>query len=183
MDIIETLQQEHREALRRLDLLETALKGIAEVQGESPPASVAPFVAQWGWFRVDLTLHFRKEEEALFPEAAGVLSAEEGPIAQMRAEHVEFEGLRSEVVGALETLQTGCCGHREAEARLRRAGAQLCALLREHIWKEDNVLFPLLREVLPPERLAAATRRAERMEAAAGPPAPRASREVTRRAR
>lgn len=165
MDLIGELQQEHIEALRRLDGLEPALAAI-HGPGEVPVEAVERFARAWNWFQVDLNVHFRKEEEALFPAAAGALPSDEGPIAQMRAEHREFEELREQVVGALETVRHGCCGRKEAGARLRRAGEQLCALLREHIWKEDNVLFPLLRKVLDPARMAGAAKAAARI----GPP-------------
>jgi len=163
MDLIDELQEEHREALRRLDGLGGALGALAGGLGEVRPESVERFAAAWSWFQIDLNVHFRKEEEALFPAAEEVLPSDEGPIAQMRAEHREFEELREQVVGALETVRHGCCGKREAGERLGRAGEQLCALLREHIWKEDNILFPMLRSAMGAERIAGAARVAARI--------------------
>lgn len=162
MDLIDELKQEHIEALLRLDGLESALATL-HGSGEAPVEAVERLARIWNWFQVDINVHFRKEEEALFPAAVGAMPSEEGPIAQMRAEHREFEELREQVVGALETVRHGCCGRKEASARLVRAGDQLCALLREHIWKEDNVLFPVLRTVLDSGRMAAAAKAAARI--------------------
>ena len=161
MDLIESLQEDHREALRRLDGIEPAFTGALDDQGRVVPDAVASVERQWNWFRTDLLVHFRREEEALFPAAGDLREIMEGPVAQMRAEHREFEDLRAQIVGALDTIRHGCCGKDEGAARLRRAGAGLCALLREHIWKEDNILFPMLRRDLPPDRLEEAGVRAE----------------------
>lgn len=163
MDLIEELQAEHREALRRLDGLEATLAAFSDGPAEVAAETVQAFAVGWEWFAVDLNLHFRKEEEALFPAAAGTMPLEAGPIAQMKAEHREFEELREQVVGALETVRHGCCGKHEATGRLRRSAEQLCALLREHIWKEDNILFPMMRNMMGEAALGRAAKAASRI--------------------
>jgi len=91
--------------------------------------------------------HHAKEEEQLFPEMErkGVPRAG-GPIGVMCDEHVMG---RAHVARMREMI--------DADDRdgLRREALEYAALLRGHIAKEDNVLFPLGRAILDPSEIAA----------------------------
>lgn len=129
------LRDEHTLILRALDTLEAAAARLE--QGR--PAPEAWWAALVDWLRAfaDRTHHAR-EEQALFPAllAAGI-PAEGGPIGVMLAEHEEGRAL-------IEGLAAPDPGPR---ARCARAYA---ALLRAHIAKENDVLFPLADAVLEP---------------------------------
>ena len=102
--------------------------------------------------------HHAKEEERLFPELErkGVPRAG-GPIGVMCDEHVLG---RAHVARMREMI--------DADDRdgLRREALEYAALLRGHIAKEDNVLFPLGRAVLDPSELAALETSFERVDCA-----------------
>lgn len=106
--------------------------------------------------------HHRKEEEALFPalEAAG-LPRDGGPVGVMLSEHEEGRRLAAALRSAAETLAAGD----ESAARDVVENAEgYAALLRRHIFKEDNVLFMMAQQVLGPEKQAALAGAFERIE-------------------
>jgi len=84
--------------------------------------------------------HHGKEEQLLFVELerAGV-PAEHGPTACMRKEHELGRSGRRQMV---EAVQDG------SGAALARAAGGYVELLREHVEKEDQVLFPMAKSVL-----------------------------------
>ena len=144
MQITHLLSQEHQVVLEQLQALEAALDRF-------DPGQVA---ATLRFFDEQVTLHRRKEEEVLFPALARYIGTEMGPIAVMLHEHREEQARLEEIRVALDAGDTP-----EARGTLRRAGRQILDLLRNHIAKEDNVLFPLAERTLSAE---------EKMEAQEG---------------
>jgi hemerythrin-like domain-containing protein len=109
--------------------------------------------------------HHAKEERHLFPamNAKGI-PLEAGPIAVMLHEHDQGRAFLRALDQALARVKAGEEGAAEAVA-----GALLgyAGLLRAHISKEDNVLFPMADRILSPadqEALAAAFERVEAEE-------------------
>lgn len=127
------LRDEHTLILGALDVLETAAGRLEAGQG--------PADRWWedalGWFRsfADRN-HHAKEEELLFPAMirAGVPS-DGGPIEVMLEEHAQGRAL----------LQSMATGDSHARARATR---RYVHLLRDHIDKEHDVVFPLAEAVL-----------------------------------
>jgi hemerythrin-like domain-containing protein len=90
--------------------------------------------------------HHCKEEQVLFPalEAHGI-PTEGGPVGMMLLEHEEA---RSHVRAMLEGLARIEAGDDGGEAGLFDNAGQYLRLLREHIQKEDEVLFRMADEVI-----------------------------------
>ncbi|MBI2042449.1 MAG: hemerythrin domain-containing protein [Candidatus Nealsonbacteria bacterium] len=89
--------------------------------------------------------HHHKEEEVLFPalERKGIPN-QGGPIGVMLMEHETKRGYVKELAaGKIE------------------AAANIISLLREHIAKENDILYPLAQQVLSEEELAAMADRCE----------------------
>ena len=130
---MDALREEHRVILRALALLELAAGRLARADA-LPDGWWERLVAWLGAF-ADLC-HHAKEERHLFPALvdAGVPS-EGGPVAVMLAEHAEGRGL-------LEAMRAG------EPARRTEAARRYVQLLRDHIDKENGVLFPLAEAVL-----------------------------------
>lgn len=85
--------------------------------------------------------HHDKEEHQLFPAlVAQGMPTEGGPIACMLHEHEEG---RSHVARMRAAVAAGDA------AAAAQAGADYAGLLRDHIAKEDNILFQMAREMLP----------------------------------
>jgi hemerythrin-like domain-containing protein len=97
--------------------------------------------------------HHAKEEKLLFVrlEERGMPN-EQGPIAVMLHEHTEGRQL----IQAMETaLQQYQAGNRDAIGAISHSILQYAQLLRDHIAKENNVLFPMSDQILTPDDQAA----------------------------
>lgn len=94
--------------------------------------------------------HHQKEEGILFAalERYG-LSKETGPLAVMLAEHDEGRRYTQKMRLALEHLQTRDDASRN-DLVLNAMG--YVKLLRQHIYKEDNILYPLADKLIPLEQ-------------------------------
>jgi hemerythrin-like domain-containing protein len=127
------LRDEHQVILRVLLTLESAAEQLA-AGGAMPEERWAGMIA---WLRAYADRnHHAKEEKVLFPAMikAGVPD-EGGPVAVMLQEHAEGRAL-------LAMMYTGEPADKAAAAR------RYIRLLRDHIDKENGVLFPLADAVL-----------------------------------
>jgi hemerythrin-like domain-containing protein len=127
------LLDEHRVILRALDTLERAAESLAAAR----PLPDGAWSGLLDWLRAFADRnHHAKEERSLFPAMvkAGVPS-EGGPIGVMLEEHERGRAL-------IQAMDRGAAADRAARAR------EYAALLRDHIAKENDVLFPLADAVL-----------------------------------
>jgi hemerythrin-like domain-containing protein len=113
--------------------------------------------------------HHRKEEGVLFEamSAAG-MPVEEGPIGVMLYEHEEGRAYTRAMHHAAQRLERGETG---ASRELIASARGYVALLREHILKEDRVLFPMADSVIPSaahERVLQGFERVEHAETGPG---------------
>ena len=137
----EILSDEHRVIERVLD----ALQRLTAVP-------VNPSLEQWRkaleFFRhfADQCHHF-KEEKVLFPalEEHGI-PREGGPIGMMLTEHEEGRGHVRSMIDAVEQVAKG---NGAASTTLMDHARAYVTLLREHIQKEDDILFRMADEVIP----------------------------------
>jgi hemerythrin-like domain-containing protein len=161
----EVLKQEHRIIERVLDALD---KAVHRMRGENTPHPDL-FLKAVDFIRGYADgCHHQKEEGALFPAMieAGI-SNEGGPIGVMLAEHEKGREFTRGMKAAAEQITAG---RAEAKADLVENALQYVALLRQHILKEDEVLFPMAdRAVTGPglDKLSAAFERLGREEAEA----------------
>jgi hemerythrin-like domain-containing protein len=134
------LSDEHRVIERVLAALERLT--------EKPAAE---FVAPWKQ-ALDFIRHFAdqchhlKEEKILFPalEQHGIPN-EGGPIGMMLLEHEEGRAYVRAMFDALGKVEAG---DRSAQAALCDNAKHYLRLLREHIQKEDDILFRMADEVI-----------------------------------
>ncbi|MEE4216115.1 MAG: PAS domain-containing protein [Xanthomonadales bacterium] len=111
--------------------------------------------------------HNRKEEDHLFPliEKRGI-PRQGGPLAVMLMEHEQSK----QVLAQLKT--TGAdyvAGKSEALDPLRAVYAQYIDLLKNHFWKENDILYPLAQRVMAQADGDAVVAGIEATEAACGP--------------
>ncbi|HOC17221.1 MAG TPA: PAS domain-containing protein [Vicinamibacterales bacterium] len=111
--------------------------------------------------------HNKKEEQHLFPliERRGIPRAG-GPLAVMLAEHDRGTSLLPRLVAAGEAYLGG--GH-EVLPELRALLGEYAALLKDHYWKENDILYPMARRVMSEADAAAVVAGIEAVEAALGP--------------
>jgi len=90
-------------------------------------------------------IHNRKEEKHLFPlmEQRGIPS-QGGPLAVMLMEHEAERGLLQKMLLQVSTLGTAA-----ADIRLtfRNEGLEYLKIRADHIWKENDVLYPMARRI------------------------------------
>ncbi len=144
MKATEVLKQEHQVILRVIASLE---KGIEHLErGATVRPGFFLDVAQFIKGFAD-GCHHRKEEGVLFTsmEAHGV-STQAGPIAVMLAEHEQGRRYTRGMAEAARRLEEG---DQAATTEIIRNARGYVELLRQHIAKEDNVLFPMADQVIP----------------------------------
>ena len=155
----DVLSQEHRIIERRLDELEQQLYSIRA--GERFPRAF--FEEALDFFRHFADgCHHAKEENLLFPrmKERGV-PVHGGPIGVMLAEHDQGRGYLRAVRENLDDAEEGLPD--ALHAVLENAGNYI-VMLRQHIQKEDNILFRMAHMVLEPDDVAELTREFDAVE-------------------
>jgi len=129
------LREEHDVILRGLSVL--SVMAAAGDRGELPPAQDASDIVEFIRKFSD-ALHHHKEEGLLFPvmERAG-FPRDGGPVGVMLAEHEEGRRLVSRAEAAL--AETGSPA--DAAKAFGRAAGEFVVLMRNHIAKENDILF------------------------------------------
>lgn len=132
----EILDHEHRLTEKVLAVLEKEAGDLAG--GKGNPELVAQALDFFTVFTD--RCHHHKEEDVLFPllEKRGI-PREGGPIGMMLIEHDQGRRYIGEMRQALESKEWD---------RLAAAARGYVELLKGHIWKEDDVLYPAGRKVL-----------------------------------
>jgi hemerythrin-like domain-containing protein len=148
MKPIEDLKSEHEGILLMLDVLEKMSEKIAA--GKSVPIDHLKQIIDFFQVFAD-KCHHGKEEGLLFGamEEAGV-PKEGGPLAVMFSEHGRGRQFIGEMKDLLSSYEKGESG---ALVVLTTPALQYVNLLRSHIWKENNVLFPMAEKVVPAAKL------------------------------
>jgi hemerythrin-like domain-containing protein len=93
--------------------------------------------------------HHAKEEDVLFAALiANGMPREHSPVAAMLMEH---EQGRAFVRAMEEAAQAAMAGEPGQERLIAANALAYAALLREHIAKEDDILYPLTERIIPEE--------------------------------
>lgn len=131
---IEELRSDHEKILFELDKLEKDPAGYAKEFLKFTESFAEP--------------HHHKEEQVLFPalEQKGIPN-EGGPIGMMLMEHEMKRGYVKELAsGKIE------------------AAMKIVSLLRDHIAKENDILYPMAEQVLTPDELAGMAHKCEEIK-------------------
>jgi len=146
------LRKEHDAILKMLEVTEAVAKRLDSGAGV-PPATLGQLQE---FFRVFAdTCHHGKEEDLLFPalEKKGMPRGG-GPIGVMLVEHDQGRSLIKQMVEAADAYQQNA---KDAAIRWSKAARGYAELLRNHIAKENDVLFVMAERMLSrqdQERLA-----------------------------
>ncbi len=89
---------------------------------------------------VDRCHHGKEEQHFYAALAARGLPRDVGPLAVMESEHEQGRALLTRMTDALADAAQSQAG---SAARFRSAGAAYVGLMRDHIGKENGVLFPM----------------------------------------
>jgi hemerythrin-like domain-containing protein len=137
--------KQHRLIERALDAMEAWLAALGPETDSDDKAELARFVAFIRGFGD--TYHHSKEEDILFVAMVEHgFPREAGPIAVMLHEH----DLGRSLVGVLDELaQRSAAWSSEDRDSLANTVRDLSGLLRQHIRKEDQILYPMADARLP----------------------------------
>lgn len=133
-DTITILEDEHKHILN-------ALKNVEEISEKTTinDKDIKTLKEAVHLF-IEANKHHEREEKVLFPavEKEGFSCAPE----QMKIEHIEIKELKKQLKNAVETKDT---------RKIKEISFKLVPMLTEHIWKEDNILYPTARDLLKKE--------------------------------
>ncbi len=134
---IAELLSDHKKILEKVDELEKAIEDPLVDKGK-----IKEFIHFTETFAEP---HHQKEEKVLFPalEKKG-MPREGGPIGMMLSEH---ETKREHIKELKEALE------KKEEEKIKKNAKAIVSLLRDHIYKEDNVLYPCAEDILSKEEL------------------------------
>ena len=143
-DITRTLVEEHQLILRILAVLErnAALTARGEYRSYRFYLDAVDFIRSYAD-----RFHHAKEEDVLFMAlVANGMPRENSPVAAMLLEHEQGREFVRALEAAARRALVGEPGQDEIIATNARGYLEL---LREHIAKEDDILYPLAERVLP----------------------------------
>jgi hemerythrin-like domain-containing protein len=139
------LRDEHDVILQGLEILEACSEQLRA--GETVAPDTLDSLIEFFRLFADKT-HHGKEEALLFPAMIEKgFSRETGPIHCMLADHEQNRALTRKMIQASAELRAG---DNSAAARFAEAAGDYVYVLREHIQKENMVLFNMAEQVLSP---------------------------------
>ncbi|MDP6501527.1 MAG: hemerythrin domain-containing protein [Dehalococcoidales bacterium] len=155
---LESIRREHERVLDNIGLLKAAglcLK-LGTLTADSPVwgKGIDHLAKVLDFFDKDVGLHFRREEELLFPALEKHLGVEKSPTRLLMAEHAEMWQDHLLLKEKLAELQAEDAKPSEAlPAQVQQISGRIEQLLREHIRKEDESLLTLAKGLLSQEEL------------------------------
>ena len=138
------LVREHDEILDTLDRLEIAVDRINKLDEYDPDNEVFTELEEVGELLLETEKHHEREEEALFPEvdALGIT----GPTRIMRREHDDLWPYKEEINELAHNYDK--MDFTEFKSQLKELSEFLVLTLRDHIYKENNILYPTAKDVI-----------------------------------
>ncbi|MFP4660780.1 MAG: DUF438 domain-containing protein [Halanaerobiales bacterium] len=145
---LHTLIVEHDEILKILDRLEEANKQIHKLDAYDQNNSVFAELKDISQGLLDTEKHHEREEEALFPEVD--LTGVTGPTRIMRMEHEDLWPRKEKIAELSEEVEDMDFSRFKEELGLN--AEYIVLTLRDHIFKENNILYPTAKEVIAEEK-------------------------------
>lgn len=147
--VLSTLIEEHDEILKRLTRLEILNSNIQKMDNYDNTSSVFKELLNVAIEVIGAEPHHKREEDVLFPEleARGVT----GPTRVMRMEHDMLRAKKKEIKALAENVTT--MDFIEFKTKLNDACKYLIFNLRDHIYKENHILYPTSVETLSDKNL------------------------------
>ena len=152
------LTDEHVAVLQKLAALERDLANLDK--RETVSAELKELLA---FFKAEFWVHFTKEEEALFPEIETFLPRNAGPLGVMLLEHDDLRKT-NDIIQQAAAEYLGGNGGEATKGTLQKQGTHFISVLRDHINKEDNILFMMANMHLNPQQMEKISRLFEKIE-------------------
>lgn len=145
---LSTLIAEHEEILKILDRLDEINSEIQKLEQYQPENKVFSELKTLSEKLLDTEKHHQREEETLFPEVdkSGVT----GPTRIMRMEHDDLWPHKEKLNELIENITELAFDNFKKE--LKNHAEYIVVTLRDHIFKENNILYPTAKEVIAEDR-------------------------------
>jgi DUF438 domain-containing protein len=145
---IYTLMSEHEVILSFLEKLEKTNEKIQKMKNskEKKFFEILKDVAE---HLIEAEPHHEREEKVLFPEVEkrGIF----GPPEVMRKEHKILRKAKKELLNLSKKIQTN--NFSQAKKKLAELVALIVPTLKDHIAKEDNILYPMTLQIIKEEKI------------------------------
>ena len=145
---VQHLLERHRELEKILEQLASVLEWREQ---KTAQPTCGNCLGVTGTLAAHLTSLLQKKEAILFPALEGFLNSDSGPLAVLRAEDEE---LRSRLAGLHQAVKalTADCSQEQLWNEFGRSGQELIGGIRDQIYKEDRVFFPMISRMLSPQQ-------------------------------
>ncbi len=142
--VISTLVSEHEAILGFLDMLNAVNQAVQQMSRYDKNADAFKKLPHIADHLLEAERHHQREEDVLFPalEARGVY----GPPTVMRQEHTQLRQQKRRLKDLADNAAKLRFGRFRKE--LNETVSALVPALREHIFKENNILYPTALQVI-----------------------------------
>ncbi len=146
--VIHTLICEHEMILDFLDKLEETNQSIQNMETYNSEKEEFRRLAYFAEHLIHAEPHHQREEDVLFPklEEKGLY----GPPKIMRMEHEDLRRRKKEILELAENVEK--MNFDEFKKKLDAAVKFIVPTLRDHIFKENNILYPAAVELISNEK-------------------------------
>lgn len=182
-DPIDVLLREHAEIMVQVAELRRATRELGDRGDEAVEGALPVLRSVAQMMATVLVRHARKEDEALFPALEAIFGTQGTPVAVMRHEHEAINAqaaLFRETVHELHEIEHPAIARQGGALReladrggdageIQRRAEDVIGLLDAHFGKEEQILFPMARQILPSQALEEVMRIMEVIEEEVGP--------------
>ncbi len=166
-DPIQRLLNEHAELMAKLEPIRRAVHELSADGSEAMPRALPALREGARILTTELIAHAHREDVVFFPAIEAAIGGAFGPTSVMRQEHVSIHAGADQFQATLHELQQvqhpaiveggeklrGLVEGNAEAASLQELGATLLALIDDHFAKEEQILFPMSRNILDAESL------------------------------
>jgi hypothetical protein len=147
--IVATLVSEHELILGFLEKLDSINKTVQQMNAYDQTREDFKMLAHIAEHLAEAELHHQREEQILFPEleVRGVY----GPPAVMRAEHEQLRKSKQRLKNL--AAQVAEMEFSQFKEQLDETVRLIVPTLREHIFKENNILYPTALKLIEDEKV------------------------------
>ncbi len=144
---IHTMMEEHKMILGFLDRLREVFNSLDKAKSFDEVREDVGFLIHIAEHLVEADKHHEREEDVLFPalKEHGVVE----PPEIMKEEHDEMRPRKKELLEVAKNWES--FDYEEFVEKVRELGDYIVEELPKHIYKEDNVLYPLALQTVPEE--------------------------------
>jgi len=145
---LQILIAEHDEILKVLTRLEEVNRAIQKLDSYDTNNSIFDELKEIADLLLETENHHKREEEALFPEVdqTGVT----GPTRIMKMEHEDLWPRKERIDYLAQHVEE--IDFDDFKEELNQQAEYLILTLRDHIFKENHILYPTAKEVIPEDR-------------------------------